>query len=773
MKTEEVIENLSKALLNWYEFKRETRALFISGGFLECEVLFDVLLEKNLQVEKAELCELEKLDGGYEYIVLAGIVEKSKDPIRLFTELKKLLTPTGRLLIAADNRFAIRYFCGEKDVLSGHVLDGIDNYRKVSAKRMGEIGGHSYSKAELQKALEKAGIKYAQFFSVMPAIVRPQVLLKDGYKPNERLDIRVFPQYKSPQTIFLEEEALYESLIENDMFHQMANGYLIECSLDGELTNANQITVQGDRSPVEAFATILQNDMVFKRPLYREGIHKVELLMNNTRYLEEHQVPVIRAEIQNDTYVMPFVNGQIATDYFRNLLRKSRMEFLQKLEEFWQLILHSSEHVPYEKMNWREFEPGWEKRKADDPNLDKWELLSKGSEEDKENIGVILAKGFIDLVSLNCFYTEAGFQFFDQEFFIENFPANAILIRTIDFIYRDSSEMEQLYSREELLKHFHLFEHQNVWRRKVNKYLEKLRNEKELLAYHKGTRRDYQTVTSNRFRMDYTQDEYDRLFNQIFDGVDNKRIFLFGSGRYSEQFIEKFRGFYDIVGIVDNNPEKWGNTLEGIPIMPPKMLLNQETAFKVFICIKFYEDVLVQLKEIGIVDISVFDPRIDYRRPEKVIAVKEKEIPKKYHIGYVAGVFDLFHIGHLNLLKRAKELCDYLIVGVVTDEQVINSKKTSPFIPFSERLEVVQACKYVDEAVEIPIDRPSTEAAYRMYHFDVQFSGSDYENDPEWLAQKAFLQQHGSELVFFPYTKSTSSTKLKEKISRENERGIE
>ncbi|MBO5093609.1 MAG: cytidyltransferase-like domain-containing protein, partial [Lachnospiraceae bacterium] len=84
--------------------------------------------------------------------------------------------------------------------------------------------------------------------------------------------------------------------------------------------------------------------------------------------------------------------------------------------------------------------------------------------------------------------------------------------------------------------------------------------------------------------------------------------------------------------------------------------------------------------------------------------------------------------------------------------------------PFEERIEIVRSCKYTDEAVEIPAEKPGTEEAYRLYHFDVQFSGSDYANDPDWLAKRAYLRQHGSDLVFFPYTQSTSSTKLKEKI---------
>ena len=108
------------------------------------------------------------------------------------------------MLIAADNRLAIRYFCGDKDAYTGHVLDGIDNYVKVSQKRMGEIQGRAYSKAELKEMLFEAGFERQRFYSVMPALLRPQVMVADDYIPNESLDIRVFPQYHCPQTVFLQ-----------------------------------------------------------------------------------------------------------------------------------------------------------------------------------------------------------------------------------------------------------------------------------------------------------------------------------------------------------------------------------------------------------------------------------------------------------------------------------------------------------------------------------------------------------------------------------------
>ena len=137
--------------------------------------------------------------------------------------------------------------------------------------------------------------------------------------------------------------------------------------------------------------------------------------------------------------------------------------------------------------------------------------------------------------------------------------------------------------------------------------------------------------------------------------------------------------------------------------------------------------------------------------------LKESDIDKPYNVGYIAGVFDLFHVGHLNMFKRAKEQCRYLIVGVVSDEGVRLNKQAEPFVPFEERIEMVRSCRYVDEAVKLPLNFAGTRDMFKKYHFDVQFSGSDYEHDPAWLSEKEFLEKNGATMVFFPYTQSTSS----------------
>lgn len=137
----------------------------------------------------------------------------------------------------------------------------------------------------------------------------------------------------------------------------------------------------------------------------------------------------------------------------------------------------------------------------------------------------------------------------------------------------------------------------------------------------------------------------------------------------------------------------------------------------------------------------------------------------KYKVGYIAGVFDLFHIGHLNLIRKAKERCEYLIVGVSTDEQVVIWKKEEPYIPFKERIEIIRALKYVDEAVEVTSDNISRMDSWRLLHFDCQFSGDDYANNIGWLKDQAKLRAVGSDIVFLPYTQTTSSTKIKQAIS--------
>ena len=126
-------------------------------------------------------------------------------------------------------------------------------------------------------------------------------------------------------------------------------------------------------------------------------------------------------------------------------------------------------------------------------------------------------------------------------------------------------------------------------------------------------------------------------------------------------------------------------------------------------------------------------------------------------IGYTTGVFDLFHIGHLNLLKNAKGMCDQLVVGVTVDE-LVSYKGKQAFIPFEDRIEIVRSIKYVDAAVpQYDMDKL---AACKKLGATVLFVGDDWYGTDKWREYEKQFAEEGIRIVYFPYTKGVSSTKI-------------
>ena len=135
---------------------------------------------------------------------------------------------------------------------------------------------------------------------------------------------------------------------------------------------------------------------------------------------------------------------------------------------------------------------------------------------------------------------------------------------------------------------------------------------------------------------------------------------------------------------------------------------------------------------------------------------------KKYKVGYTTGVYDLFHIGHLNILKRAKAQCEYLIVGISTDELVESYKHKTPVIPFEERMEIVRAIRYVDEVV--PQTTMDKLVAWGSLHFDAIFHGDDWKGSNMYNEVEKKLKNVGCDMVFLPHTEGTSSTEVTKKL---------
>lgn len=811
-----IISEFPKAALLWYGFKKDTDILYIYDGeknsaIQELLMTFgrcvDVVAASDIQ-NCADMSCNNWSGTRYDYIVGMDVLEKCDNPHELLSTLKALLKSSGRLLLGCENRLAIKYFCGERDPYTNHSFDGIENYRGMKQADKKEIAGQCYSGAELRSMLDESGLVNHKFYAVMPNLREVQLVYAEGYNPQEELAIRYFPVYEHPECVFINEEYLYTDLVKNGMFHAMADAYIIECSMDGTYDDTQHVTLSMDRGRENALVTgiccgggsgkLTDNiyddekisfdnkkklSTVYKKAIYEEGIVKLKQMQHNHEELRSRGIQVVDSYIEDDKFIMPYVDAPVAMIALKELAKKDKEEFYKAIEEMYEVILSSSKHT---------------------------DIIS---EKDKNSangrdLGIILEKGYIDMVPLNCFYDGSRknprdrFIYYDQEFYIENCPAKAILHRSLSLLYDvTDSEFEQLIPRKEIMDRFGLTECEDIWSRMSSKFTQKLRNQAELETYYRNRRVNGRKLFTNREKINYDAKTYQDMFVDIFKGLDDeegnqrKKLVLFGSGIFTNRFLDEFDGCYEVYSVIDNNSFMWGTDIKGIPVNSPDILKEiPAEELHIIICIKKYYAVAKQLTDMGIDSYHIYDPGNDYpnkrrdsiRKRLKYAGVvnnadydngnlNTKELglsvtgealhnSKPYNVGYIAGVFDLFHIGHLNMFRRAKELCNYLIVGVVSDEGVRLNKQAEPFVPFDERIEMVKSCRYVDEAVKLPLNFSDTEDMYKVYHFDVQFSGSDYEHNPYWLARKDFLEKHGSTLVFFPYTQSTSSTKLKKAI---------
>ena len=794
-----IILEFSKAALLWYNFNKDSDILYVYVGQKNSSIeklLSDVgrhidevsftNMSCNIVDDKVRNRLIDILNNKiyYDYIVGIDILEECDAPEQLLKDLKALLKPSGRLILGCENRFAIKYFCGEREPYTNHSFDGIENYRGMKQEDKNEITGRCYSGAELRSMLDESGLVNHKFYAVMPNLKEVQLVYAEGYNPEEELAIRYFPVYEHPGCVFLNEEYLYTDLIKNGMFHAMANAYIVECSIDGTYDTTQHVTLSMDRGRENALITgirsgsgngklsdnMIERKMsVYKKAVYEEGIAKLEQIQRNHDELRSRGIQVVDSYIEGDKFIMPYIDAPVAMIALKELAKRDKQEFYKAIEDMYELILSSSDHT--------------------DVIAEKDKNSANG-----RDLGIILEKGYIDMVPLNCFYdirrenSKDRFIYYDQEFYWENCPAKAILHRSLSLIYDGTDkEFEQFIPRKEIMDRFGLTECEDIWSRMSSKFTQKLRNQAELETYYRNRRVNARNLYTNREKINYDARTYNDMFVDIFKGIDDeagnqvKKLVLFGSGIFTNRFLDEFDGCYDIYSIIDNNSSKWGTDIKGIPINSPDILKQiPSEKLHIIICIKRYYGVTKQLDDMGIASYHIYDPGNDY--PNKRRDSVRKQLlqtgvmnnagledvscnSKPYNVGYIAGVFDLFHIGHLNMFRRAKELCNYLIVGVVSDEGVRLNKQAEPFVPFDERIEMVRSCRYVDEAVKLPLNFADTEDMYKVYHFDVQFSGSDYENDPYWLARKDFLEKQGSTMVFFPYTQSTSSTKLKKAIN--------
>lgn len=739
--TDKLIKTLPWGLIGWYGLNAEERILYIGekddlyeGYFAGNGYDYDILDIEELSGEWA----IEHFDE-YGYAICIACLEKAADPADKLVYLRQVLKKDGYLLLGMNNRLGIRYFCGDADPYTGHGYDGIEGYYNCTDIDCSE--GRSYGKGEIERMLYEAGWENPRFFSVFPGLCDASFIYSDQYIPNEDLSNRVFPTYNDPKSVLMKEESLYPALVEGGLFHGMANAFLIECTVEGTLSDVLQITSSLDRDREDALYTVIRsNCTVEKRAVWPEGRDKLERMITYGKDLKAHGIRTVDARMDNGVYTMPYMKDKVAQVYLKEALYSDKELFLIEMDWFRDIVHGSSEIV----------------------------TLEDGTKAYK--------KGYFDLVPLNSFMVGREYVFFDQEFCIENLPVKVMEWRQVASFYFGDPAAEKILPMDVLLERYGLKEELSRWQKIEWEILGRILKDDKLKEYRARYRTNANAIRSRR-------NAIDRRFLNIFEGISEKRLYLFGSGKYADRFLDMYGEDFPVCGILDNDESRQGTKKRGIMIYNPDVLSDMASgSYKVIICMKNYEETARQLQNMGIADYSVYDPTRYYEtRPRTSIRIVETtghsseqagecvtdvsgKAVEHYHIGYCAGAFDMFHIGHLNLLRRAKERCDYLIVGVMSDERMYNLKKKYPVIPCNERMQVVAGCRYVDQVEELPADRAGIMDAYHMFHFDCMFSGDDHADNPGWLAERERLREHGSDIVFVSYTKEQSSSAIREQM---------
>ncbi|MCR4695120.1 MAG: hypothetical protein K5773_07375, partial [Pseudobutyrivibrio sp.] len=307
---QELVEEFITGLYRWYPFRPGKSGLYVGTDDRISSMLKEY---KKLDLRICSLEEVGNFNKQFDYIILQpDTVEKSRDLKELLELCHKNLAESGGLLFSVNNRLGIRYFCGDRDPYTDRIFDGLEDYIRAYGNPNNLFEGRCYDGAQVAGVLEEIGFLGRRRYSVFPDLENPTHIFADGYIPNENLRSRVFAQYNYPQSVFLEEENLWQGMIENGIFHAMANAFLFECKKEkANMSDALQVTNSLDRGPEKAMITVIhEGDKVTKEPAYIEGYNQIEALTANTEELKARGIPVVSGTLENHIYTMPLIHAK-------------------------------------------------------------------------------------------------------------------------------------------------------------------------------------------------------------------------------------------------------------------------------------------------------------------------------------------------------------------------------------------------------------------------------------------------------------------------------
>lgn len=455
------LSGIRKNILNWYPFKPHSSVLEIGCGLGaitgmlcdRCETVTAVELSKrratgallrcrekeNLEVIVGNLNDIE-FDKKYDYITLIGVLEyqgsytDTDNPYKDFIEkIKGLLKPDGTLLIAIENQYGLKYWCGANEDHTGRPFDGINQYATT------QKGVRTFSKQSLRELIESAGISNTFFYYPMPDYKLPTVIYSEKYLPKNDIMNGMRPYYIPKNTkLIANEKSIYEDVIKNNVFEFFANSFLVECSMDEHLGDVVFSSLGSFRQPEYRIGTSFTKDgKVIKYALDEIGSAHIKETYGNAVKMRENGLSVLQDEYEGVILKAPYVEACTLDEKLAELYLDDDEDAVWSIfDKMYADILKSSKELDYTE------------------NI----LYTFGLEleMDKEKYGPIIETGYLDMIPRNAFWKDDQLIWFDQEWTLENVPARFVMYRAIVRLYKDNPKLEQHIPSPKVIERYSL-----------------------------------------------------------------------------------------------------------------------------------------------------------------------------------------------------------------------------------------------------------------------------------------------------------------------------
>lgn len=367
-----------------------------------------------------------------------GTYTESTNPYMDFlVKIKQLLKPDGKLLVAIENQYGLKYWCGMPEDHVGIPFEGINQYRDV------ERGVRTFSKTALDTLIKESGFHNTYFYYPYPDYKLPTVIYSQDVLPSKKdtINSENFRDYSSADknTLIANEKKLYTDIVENGVFEFFANSFLVECSDSSQLGEITFARLTSERKEQYRMATRFTRDStVEKKPLTMLCAQThVRQLFKNVNILKQAGIKIVEYRADNGMVVSDYIEKPLLEDVILNALKEGNTDEIYRLIDLmYGEILRSSEQI-----SWKD-------------NI--LYTLDLGIEENEELFGPILKIGFLDMSFRNAFYCEGEILWFDQEWVLEAVPAKFILYYVLTWLYYSYPQLEGACPSAEVIARYHM-----------------------------------------------------------------------------------------------------------------------------------------------------------------------------------------------------------------------------------------------------------------------------------------------------------------------------